>query len=112
MTHGVNRRDVRGASRKGDMMRKTAHTRVQSWLIWTLVNLLFVFFPAACWALNPEQLLIVTNRKVPEGNALARYYMERRNVPPQNLVQLSTSKDESLSREDPKLHELLCTDIG
>ena len=100
MTHGVNRRDVRGASRRGDMMRKTVHTRVQSWLICMMVNLLFVFFPAACWALNPEQLLIVTNRKVPEGNALARYYMERRKVPSQNLIQLSTSKDESLSRED------------
>jgi uncharacterized protein (TIGR03790 family) len=57
------------------------------------------FFAARAFALNPEQLLIVANRNVPESMELARYYMEKRKVPLQNLIQLDTAKEEHISRE-------------
>ncbi len=49
--------------------------------------------------LLPENVLIVANRAVPESMELARYYSQRRQIPPQNLVQVETSRDEHVSRE-------------
>ena len=50
--------------------------------------------------LTADQLLIVTNKRVPESDQLARYYMKRRSVPAKNLVQLDTVELEDISRQD------------
>jgi uncharacterized protein (TIGR03790 family) len=55
---------------------------------------------AICWALTSEQLLIVANKKMPRSIELAQYYMKRRNVPLENLIELKTSVKENISRED------------
>jgi uncharacterized protein (TIGR03790 family) len=64
-----------------------------------LIKVLFLPFPALAFGLGPEQLLVVANRAVPESVELARYYMERRKVPLQNLIQLDTAREEHISRE-------------
>jgi len=51
-------------------------------------------------ALTADQLLIVTNKRVPESGQLARYYMKRRSVPAKNLVQLDTQEIEDISRQE------------
>jgi uncharacterized protein (TIGR03790 family) len=50
--------------------------------------------------LTADQLLIVTNKKVPESGQLARYYMKRRSVPAKNLIQLDASEIEDISRQE------------
>ena len=65
-----------------------------------LAGLLCFAQGARAQALTASQLLIVTNKKVPESEELARYYMKRRSVPARNLLQLDTGTDENISRQD------------
>ncbi len=65
-----------------------------------LVNALLMSLPSAALALSAEELVIVTNRAVPESIRLAAYYMKKRNVPADNLLQLTTTKGEQIRRED------------
>jgi uncharacterized protein (TIGR03790 family) len=63
-------------------------------------NALLLWHPATVVALTAEELVIVANRAVPESSRLALYYMRKRNVPADNLLQLTTTKGEQISRED------------
>jgi uncharacterized protein (TIGR03790 family) len=54
--------------------------------------------PAA--ALSPGELLVLANERVPEGVALARFYMERRNIPADRLLILPMPARESCSRAE------------
>ena len=56
--------------------------------------------PAAALALEPGEMLVVANRQVSEGVALARYYMRQRGVPEANLLMLEAPVVESCSWED------------
>lgn len=51
------------------------------------------------WALLPAEVLVIANRNVPEGVALAGYYMEKRAIPDANLLVLATTDQELCSRE-------------
>jgi len=53
--------------------------------------------PAA--ALNPHELLVIANKNHADSVDLARFYMRKRNIPPTNLLVVSTSPTESVSRE-------------
>lgn len=50
-------------------------------------------------ALSPSEVLVIANRRVPESIELARYYMGKRNIPPENLLSLATTDKESCSRD-------------
>jgi len=50
-------------------------------------------------ALRPEQLILVVNQAVPESLRLARYYMEKRQVPRENMVLIQNSRGEEIGRE-------------
>jgi uncharacterized protein (TIGR03790 family) len=50
-------------------------------------------------ALQPTEVLVLANRNVKEGMALARYYIFKRNIPLKNLLILQTETQESCSRE-------------
>ncbi len=65
-----------------------------------LANAVLTLLPPAALALSAEELLIVTNREVPESVRLALYYMKKRNIPPGNLLQLTTTKGEQIKREE------------
>jgi len=51
-------------------------------------------------SIKPDQLLLVVNKAVPEGLRIARYYMEKRHVPRQNVITLETFRGEDIGRED------------
>jgi len=54
------------------------------------------------WALEPNEILVVANTDQAASVKLARYYCERRSIPPGNVipVSLGTSLRDSISRED------------
>jgi uncharacterized protein (TIGR03790 family) len=58
-----------------------------------------LLYPPAALALTSDELVVVANRSVPESSWLALYYMKKRKVPAENLLQLTTSKGEHISRE-------------
>lgn len=66
------------------------------WLL--IVSLLLGFFPVAGSALQPEQVVLVANRAVPESVELARYYQLKRHIPSGNLLIINMSGREDCSR--------------
>lgn len=67
--------------------------------------LLMVVCAGAGWAqepfrLQPEEVLVIANRNASESVGLARYYMKRRGIPEENLVQVWVTDGETCSRED------------
>ncbi len=66
---------------------------------YTLIQGLFLYHPTPAKALTSDQLLIVSNRTVADSGKLARYYIDRRQVPMENWLQLRTSSQEQISRK-------------
>ncbi len=63
--------------------------------------LLFCFGGKEAFAsLKPHEILVVANRNASGSVGLAKYYMGRRGVPEENLVQLWVTDRETVSRED------------
>ncbi len=54
--------------------------------------------PAAAGALTPEEVLVVANKNVARSVGLAEYYMEKRGVPVDNLLQIWVTDGEQCSR--------------
>ncbi|MDB4470835.1 TIGR03790 family protein [Deltaproteobacteria bacterium] len=68
------------------------------------VEVFFVFFililsALPAYALSHSEVLVVANRFVPESVDLARYYLEKRGIPKENLLKINTTEKESCSRE-------------
>ncbi len=68
---------------------------------------IFLLLLAVCWllprdalALEPAEVAVVANAKARDSLELARYYMERRGIPPEQLIVLRTTWEETCSRED------------
>ncbi len=51
------------------------------------------------FALKPEEVLVLANRKVPAGLELARYYMEKRGIPSDHLLELLVTDGEECTRK-------------
>jgi len=51
-------------------------------------------------ALTPDQVVVVANKKIRLSRELAHYYVKRRSIPPDNLILIETTDQESCSRED------------
>ena len=58
------------------------------------------FLPNHGAALEPEQILVITNKNVSGSVALAKEYMQRRRIPKTNLLQLVVTYRESCSRKE------------
>lgn len=56
--------------------------------------------PSAVRALEPEELLLIANTRVPEGIELARHYMKRRGIPAQHLLTVSVTDQETCSARE------------
>ena len=68
------------------------------WILWCA--LVSVFSPPwDCLGLEPDEILIVANRKVDEGVELARYYAKRRHIPNDHLLLLDLPPGEVCSRD-------------
>jgi uncharacterized protein (TIGR03790 family) len=77
----------------------THHRWFHAALPLALAGLLFLVCPAGA-ALRPDQLVLVVNKAAPEGLRIARYYMEKRRVPRQNMIMIETSGEEEIGREE------------
>jgi uncharacterized protein (TIGR03790 family) len=62
------------------------------------VLILLVSLPS--WALEPSEVAVVANSFVSDSVDLARYYMEKRGIPKENLIRIDTTIKEACSRED------------
>lgn len=63
-----------------------------------LITIILGSLVSPALALEPSEILVVANSKVSEGVALARYYMEQRQIPADNLLLLQTESHESCGR--------------
>ena len=72
----------------------------QSGLIFFLVWCALVSLPVGALALSAGDLIVVYNRNVPDSQAVASYYAEKRQVPPDNLVWVEVSASEDMSRKE------------
>jgi uncharacterized protein (TIGR03790 family) len=74
----------------------------------TILFILLVFFTQyiifwdlpSCWGLAPENVVVVANKMAWQSVELAKYYMEKRNIPSNNLIILKAPSEEECSRDD------------
>lgn len=66
-----------------------------------LVLLATIFvFPRESWSLSPDQILVMANSRVGESLRIARYYMEKRNIPAANLIKVKIAEKERCTRDE------------
>lgn len=64
-----------------------------------LFAVVIVLMPVMAWGLTPAEVAVVANRFVSDSVHLARYYMEKRGIPRENLILVDLKARESCSRE-------------
>lgn len=69
------------------------------WFFWLLAAVSGLW-PTVCWALGPSEILVLANANQADSVRLARYYMQKRQIPANNLVKLRVTDKEACSRED------------
>jgi uncharacterized protein (TIGR03790 family) len=57
-------------------------------------------FVVDCYAMIPEEILVIANSRMSGSVDIAQYYMEKRNIPKSHLLKLSLSLKETMSREE------------
>lgn len=62
--------------------------------------LLAISWVRPCFSLEPEEILVVANRRMAGSIDLARYYMDRRSIPRTNFLSLSLTLSETMTREE------------
>ncbi len=62
--------------------------------------ILILLLAPAAWALEPSEILLVVNGNAQTGRDLARFYAQKRNVPPENIVLLNLRAQEDISQDD------------
>lgn len=53
-----------------------------------------------CLSLEPEEILVVANKRMAGSIDLARYYMDHRSIPRANFLSLSLTLSETMTREE------------
>ncbi len=69
-------------------------------LIAFLVLVALLAVPAGAFGLSAHDLILVYNRNLPDSQAVAAYYAQKRQVPLDHLVAVDVSTTEDMSRED------------
>ena len=69
-------------------------------VFYVLLTLFVVWQPLPGFCLEPEEILVVANRRMEGSVDLAHYYMDLRLVPKSNILSLSLSLDETMSRKE------------
>jgi uncharacterized protein (TIGR03790 family) len=72
----------------------------QSGLIFFQVLVVLISVPPGAFALSARDLVVVYNRNLPDSQAVASYYAQKRQVPLDHLVGVDVSASEDISRED------------
>jgi len=80
-------------------LRKHLHNR---WLLtlfpWLVIGVLSL--PSSGYSLGPREILVLANRNAAQSVELATYYMQKRGVPQERLLQLRVTDSETCERED------------
>ena len=72
---------------------------IRTLMIVGVVTSLFCKIPAAS-ALTPDEIVVVANSRATDSVKLAKYYMQKRAIPQENLIKIQTSGDEVCDREE------------
>ena len=68
---------------------------------WIFLFLLLSFTPFdSCFALQPDEIILITNRNNSASLELAKYYRSKRKIPAANLLQVSITDKEDCSRSE------------
>jgi uncharacterized protein (TIGR03790 family) len=62
--------------------------------------LIVILSSVVCNGLEPPEILVLANKNYQGSVELAHYFMEKRNIPAANLLQLNTTERESIARMD------------
>jgi uncharacterized protein (TIGR03790 family) len=65
-----------------------------------LILVAWSFIPSVSLAVSARDLIIVFNRNLPESQAVASYYANKREVPPANLVGVDVPSSADMTREE------------
>ena len=80
-------------------MRKHLHNRwILTLVLWLVVGSFSA--PGSGFALEPREILVLANRNAAQSVELAQYYMQKREVPRERLLQLRVTDSETCERED------------
>jgi uncharacterized protein (TIGR03790 family) len=66
----------------------------------SLLSTILFTVPVTSWALTPEQVVVVANSKALHSVDLAKYYLKKRDIPLNNLIEINVPTEEHCSRED------------
>ena len=64
-----------------------------------LLSCLFFLFPSHTLALTADEVVVIANTKANDSLSLAKYYMQQRAIPAENLITIRTTWKESCGRE-------------
>ncbi|HEX3152694.1 MAG TPA: TIGR03790 family protein [Gemmataceae bacterium] len=62
--------------------------------------LIALFFVSPALALEPNEVIVLVNKNVPESRTLADHYLKARGIPADNVIALDLPKDEDIARKD------------
>lgn len=62
--------------------------------------LFVILISRSALALAPAEVMVIANINVPESRHLARYYMEKRQIPQKNLLHISITDKETCTRRE------------
>ena len=68
--------------------------------LFSFFYILLASFLCNCFALTPDQILLLANKQSPDSLELARYYQQKRKIPLENLLILEVSDSESCDRQE------------
>jgi uncharacterized protein (TIGR03790 family) len=68
--------------------------------LFVFIQLFFFIFVCAGYTLSSDEIMVIANKKVPKGISLAKYYMNQRDIPEENLIQLWVSDKRWISMDE------------
>jgi uncharacterized protein (TIGR03790 family) len=72
---------------------------IKQFFLYSLLLFWIFTFSQPAAALEPDELLVIANKKYAGSIELAHFYMQKRNIPPKNIIIVNTTTEESCSRE-------------
>jgi len=69
-----------------------------------LFHIALFLIPNLCHALEPKEILVIANKATPKSINIAKYYMSKRKIPADNLLEIRVTDKETCSRIDYKVN--------
>ncbi|MCP4256625.1 MAG: TIGR03790 family protein [Planctomycetes bacterium] len=67
-----------------------------------IITLMMLMCCRSGFALEPDEILVIANRQIPDSQRIAEYYCEKRNIPKNNIIYLALGNKllEKISRDE------------